>query len=172
VIDAGPFGAWLSEARAAVRGEHDAVVPCGECTACCTSSQFVHIGPDETETLAHIPAPLLFAAPGFPDGHVLMGYDERGHCPMLIDGRCSIYEDRPRTCRAYDCRVFAAAAVVPDAPAIAERVAQWKFSYADAEDEEAQAVVQMAAREVTEAVNPTERALRAVMRTCQQHNTP
>ena len=28
-------------------------------------------------------------------GHVLLGYDERGHCPMLIDGGCSIYEHRP-----------------------------------------------------------------------------
>ena len=28
---------------------------------------------------------------------------------MLIDNQCSIYEHRPRTCRTYDCRVFAAA---------------------------------------------------------------
>ena len=34
------------------------------CTACCTSSQFVHIEPDETDTLAHIPAALRFPAPG------------------------------------------------------------------------------------------------------------
>src|SRR5947209_5546658 len=134
--------------RAAVRGEGEAAVPCGECTACCTSSQFVHVGPDETDALAHIPAELLFAAPGFPDGHVLMGYDAHGHCPMLVHGRCSIYEHRPRTCRTYDCRVFAAADAAPDAPAIAERVAQWRFSYAGREDEDAHAVVQAAAREV------------------------
>ena len=30
-----------------------------------------------------------------------MGYDERGHCPMLVDGDCSIYDHRPRTCRMY-----------------------------------------------------------------------
>ena len=86
-------------------------MPCNGCTACCTSSQFVHIGPDETDTLAHIPAELLFPAPLRPRGHVLMGYDERGHCPMLIDNRCSIYEHRPQTCRTYDCRVFPAAGV-------------------------------------------------------------
>ena len=62
-------------------------MPCGTCTACCTSSQFVHIGPDEVDTLAHIPAELLFPAPRMPKGHVLLGYDERGHCPMLIDER-------------------------------------------------------------------------------------
>ena len=60
-------------------------VPCGTCTACCTSSQFVHIGPDETDTLAHIPASCCSPRRGLPRGHVLMGYDHRGHCPMLVD---------------------------------------------------------------------------------------
>ena len=83
--------------------------PCGGCTACCTSSQFVHIEPDETRTLSRIPAALLFPAPGLPRGHRLMGYDENGHCPMLVDATCSIYADRPRTCRTYDCRIFPAA---------------------------------------------------------------
>jgi uncharacterized protein len=78
-VPAGRFSAWL--------GQIGADVPCGTCTACCTSSQFVHIEPDEAETLARIPRALLFPAPGRPKGHVLMGYDERGHCPMFVDGR-------------------------------------------------------------------------------------
>jgi Fe-S-cluster containining protein len=106
-------------------------VPCGHCTACCSSSQFVHVGPEETATLARIPASLLFPAPGLPDGHVLLGYDSAGRCPLLADGRCSIYADRPRTCRTYDCRVFAAAGVTPDKPLIAERVRSWSFTYDD-----------------------------------------
>ena len=108
---------WLDELDAA----SDMHVPCGACTACCTSSQFVHIEPDETDTLAHVPAVLRFPAPGLPKGHVVMGYDERGHCPMLVDGACSIYEHRPRTCRTYDCRIFAVTGVEPDQPAIAAR---------------------------------------------------
>jgi hypothetical protein len=51
---------------------------------------------------------------------------------MLVDGACSIYEDRPRTCRTYDCRIFTAAAVAPDAatqPAIAERVRSWRCRF-------------------------------------------
>ena len=163
MIDAGPFSAWLAEVRAAVRGEGEAVVPCGECTACCTSSQFVHIAPDEVEAIAHIPADLLFSAPGFPPGHVLMGYDERGHCPMFVDDRCSIYAHRPRTCRTYDCRVFAAADVVPDAEAIAARTATWRFSYAAPEDEAAHESVKAVARAVEGASNTTERAVRAIM---------
>src|SRR5689334_17144730 len=121
------FAEWLAETQAAIRGEREAVVPCGECTACCTSSQFVHVAPDETDALAHIPDEVLFAAPGFPPGHVLMGYDENGHCPMFVDGRCAIYAHRPRTCRTYDCRVFAAAGIEPDAPAIAAQVRRWEL---------------------------------------------
>jgi uncharacterized protein len=120
--------------RAALRGEQASDVPCATCTACCTSSQFVHIEPDETDTLAHIPAELLFAAPLQPPGHVLLGYDERGHCPMLVDGKCSIYAHRPRSCRTYDCRVFPASglAIALDDPAkqrIAERARRWRFSF-------------------------------------------
>ena len=130
---AGEFGEWLSSMRVALRGEGASDVPCGSCTACCTSSQFVHIEPDETATLARIPAELLFPAPRMPKGHVLLGYDQRGHCPMLVDGQCSIYDDRPRTCRVYDCRVFAAAGLTvddDDKPAIDRQVRRWHFDHA------------------------------------------
>ena len=61
----------------ALRGEASSDVACGYCTACCTSSQFVHIGPEEASTLAHIPSELLFAAPRLPKGHLVLGYDQR-----------------------------------------------------------------------------------------------
>lgn len=131
-LPAGDFDAWLEGMQAALSGEAESDVPCGECTACCTSSQFVHIRPDETDALAHIPAALQFSAPGLPAGHVLMGYDSRGHCPMLIDGACSIYAHRPRTCRTYDCRVFAAARTQDPDPAkadITRRAIRWRFTY-------------------------------------------
>lgn len=129
-VPAGDVSAWYAEMSAALAGAGESDVPCGSCTACCRSSQFVHIGPDERATLAVIPQELLFPAPRLPRGHVLLGYDERGHCPMLIDGGCSIYDNRPRACRVYDCRVFAATGVAPlDKPAVAERVRQWRFSF-------------------------------------------
>ena len=138
-LDAGDFGSWLTGIMGIigvpreVAGGHGSDVPCGTCTACCTSSQFVHIAPDESDALAHIPGELLFAAPGAPRGHVLMGYDEQGRCPMLIEGACSIYEHRPRTCRTYDCRVFPAAGLEPTEPdkgEIAQRVRRWRFRFA------------------------------------------
>ena len=134
-LDAGDFDEWADRMVAALDGDGDADVPCGECTACCTASQFVHIGPDETDALDHIPGALLFPVPGRPRGHVLMGYDERGGCPMFVDGGCSIYAHRPRTCRTYDCRIFPATGVtVDDDPAkaaIAGRAADWQFAFAD-----------------------------------------
>jgi hypothetical protein len=133
-LDAGEFSSWLVKMRAALLADADARVPCDGCTACCTSSQFVHIGPEEHATLSRIPRQLLFAAPGLPAGHVVLGYDERGHCPMLVDGACSIYDERPRTCRTYDCRVFSAADTAvpnPSAPDVADRVRRWRFSFSE-----------------------------------------
>lgn len=146
-LEAGDFSPWLSDMQAALRGERDADVPCNGCTACCTASQFVHIEPDETDALAHIPAELLFPAPRLPAGHLILGYDERGHCPMLVDDRCSIYEHRPRTCRTYDCRVFAATGVaIADKPAVAAQVARWRFSFPTEEDRARYEAVRAAGR--------------------------
>ena len=164
-LDAGAFSTWLASMTAALRGEGDADVPCDGCTACCTASQFVTIGPDEPDTIAHIPKALLFPAPGRP-GHVVLGYDERGHCPLLVEGACSIYEHRPRACRTYDCRVFPAAGVAIDEPGkrhLAHRVEQWRFRYAGPDDRRRHDAVQAAARHLRDrARNATEVAVLAV----------
>jgi Fe-S-cluster containining protein len=147
-LPAGDFSQWMQEITSAIRGERDSEVACDGCTACCTSSQFVHIEPDETDTLAHIPSALLFPAPRLPRGHRLLGYDERGHCPMLVEGKCSIYEHRPRTCRTYDCRVFPASGVDLDDPAkesIAQRARRWRFDVATDDDRTQQIAVRAAA---------------------------
>ena len=132
----------------ALRGDAAADVPCDGCTACCTASQFVHVDPDEADALAHIPRDVLFPAPGLPPGHLLMGYDEHGACPMFVDGGCSIYEHRPRACRVYDCRIFAATGVEvagDDKPAVAARVRQWRFAYATPDDAAVQRSMRRAA---------------------------
>jgi len=113
-------------------GNGGAEVPCGACRGCCRSSMFIHIKPEETRTLQRIPRALLFPAPGLPNGHVLMGYTDSGQCPMLVANDCSIYDDRPQTCRDYDCRIFAATGIAVDARGqaeIANRVQSWVFDY-------------------------------------------
>lgn len=146
-IAAGSFSSWLKLTRGAVADKNTVDVPCGSCIACCTSSYFVQIGPDETETLRRIPKALSFPAPGLPIGTVLMGYDEQGRCPMLKDGRCSIYEHRPRTCRNYDCRVFAAAGIESDGrDRINRQIRRWKFGYAISGDRSEHEAAQTAAK--------------------------
>jgi len=142
VTSAGDFSTWLAATRRALESDTGVDVACGTCTACCTASYFIHVRPDEARTLARIPKALLFSAPGMPKGHLVMGYDERGHCPMLVDGACSIYDDRPQTCRTYDCRVFPATGLEPDdKPLIRRRARAWRFDYPTRRDRDAQAAV-------------------------------
>ena len=128
---AGGFSGWLQNVLAAISDDTSSDVPCEGCTACCTSAQFVHVAPDERDALDHIPRELLFPAPGLPEGYLLMGHDQLGRCPMLVGNRCSIYAHRPRTCRTYDCRVFAATGVGPGEGKnlLAARVGEWEFSH-------------------------------------------
>jgi len=138
-LPAGDFTTWLGQIGSALTGDGVSDVPCGPCTACCRSRQFVHVGPDETQALAAIPADLLFAAPGLPVGTMVLGYDQDGRCPMLGTAGCTIYASRPRTCRVYDCRVFAATGIPMDEPgneAIGEQASRWRFTVASESDQE------------------------------------
>lgn len=150
-VPAGNFSEWLRGAEASLTTGKGVTttVPCGSCTACCRSSMFVHIAPQETQTIRRIPRQLLFPAPGQPKGHVLLGYNDKGRCPMLEEGnKCSIYRHRPRTCRSYDCRVFAATGVPVDErlqPEIAERVKAWKFDHDSEQSREEHRTLQAAA---------------------------
>jgi hypothetical protein len=163
-LDAGDLRRWV----ASLFSKEGSDVPCDGCTACCEASQFVHVGPDEHDTLQHIPRELLFPAPGYPTGYLVMGFDERGRCPMLRDDGCSIYEHRPRTCRTYDCRVFAATGVVPSGPgqdAIARRAARWRFAVRDERDRDRLDAMHEAAAAAESDLPPIARALAAIERT-------
>jgi Fe-S-cluster containining protein len=158
---AGTFSTWLDGTIAALAVGGDSDVPCGTCDACCSSAQFVHVTPDDVDALAHIPAELLFPAPGAPKGHQVMGYDEDGRCPMLTDTGCSIYQHRPQTCRQYDCRVFAATGVESDKPLIAVRVSEWEFDIDDPDR-----VGQLRSLVDVSVPNPTVRAVTAIEALC------
>jgi Fe-S-cluster containining protein len=148
-VPAGDFSQWLHHTETSLRSRNGtADVPCGACRGCCRSSMFIHIRPEEVETNQRVPRSLLFPAPGLPMGHLLMGYGDKGQCPMLVDNRCSIYEHRPQTCRDYDCRVFAATGISIDLetqPEIAQRAREWAFTYESKESCEEHRVLQLAA---------------------------
>ncbi|MFC1627918.1 YkgJ family cysteine cluster protein [Gemmatimonadota bacterium] len=147
-LPAGSFAPWLCSILRALTEETGVDVPCGECTACCRSSQFIHVRPEEVQALSRIPGELLFPAPGQPEGTLLLGFDEHGRCPMLIEEKCSIYKYRPLTCRNYDCRVFSAAGISAgeDEEGPINRQAQrWKFSYSTGSDRNLHSAVLAAA---------------------------
>lgn len=148
-LDAGIFSSWLLRTREILVSENGADVPCGDCVGCCASSQFIHIRPHETQTLSRISKKLLFPAPLLPKGTMLLGYDDKGRCPMLIRGRCSIYEHRPLTCRAYDCRIFCAVGIAADDDdkgLINKRVRRWRFKYPTKSDKALHAMVKAVAK--------------------------
>ena len=74
-----------------------AVVECGNCTLCCREPQRVELTPDE------LASPLLRH-----DGKYLRRQPD-GSCTHLVDGRCEVYDSRPRSCRTFDCRALAVA---------------------------------------------------------------
>lgn len=148
-IPAGDFSTWLHTTLANLKDEQGVEVDCRTCTGCCTSSYFIHIRPDETQTLAQIPRRLRVAAPGMPSGHVLLGFNQEGVCPMLKGGQCAIYSHRPQTCRNYDCRVFAAVGLEAggdDKAHINQRIHRWEFSFPTPRDRQEKQAVQAAAQ--------------------------
>jgi Fe-S-cluster containining protein len=146
-LPAGRFSDWLRAMRAALAGGPGMQVACGECRGCCTSSYYIKVRASEADALAHIPTAQLVDAPGDAPGTRLMGFDARGHCPMLRDGNCAIYPHRPDTCRTYDCRVFTACGMDagPGREVINERVASWRFEFPEEADRREQRAVQAAA---------------------------
>jgi uncharacterized protein len=130
LIDAGPFGKWLASMRAVLRGEGDADVPCGSCVGCCVSSYPIPLRVEDEVARDLVPEQWLVGS-SKPGERWLMAFREDGSCPFLSTQGCGIYADRPRTCRDYDCRIYAAAGILPDGerPLIQQRVRDWEFDF-------------------------------------------
>src|SRR5689334_1550064 len=111
IVAAGPFSAWLRAMRRSLLGNEGMDVPCGDCVGCCVSGYSVQLRPQDHQAAARIPATFIVSAPGFTKGHLTVRPLSNGLCPMLDDGKCSIYSVRPQTCLDYDCRIFAAAGI-------------------------------------------------------------
>jgi Fe-S-cluster containining protein len=147
-LPAGNFSDWLRDMRAALASRGGMDVACGDCRGCCTSSYYVKVRANETAAMRRIGEENLEAGPPGDPGSRLLGFQPNGHCRMLVARQCSIYQDRPETCRSYDCRVFAAAGMDagPGKLEINERVARWRFAYpASLDHDEHRAVTAAAA---------------------------
>jgi Fe-S-cluster containining protein len=144
------FADWLGSAVATLEDDVPAEVPCGDCNACCRTHHYIHVRPEEKHARARLPRESLYPAPGLPPGYLVIGPDEDGCCPLLAEGRCTVYEDRPLACRTYDCRVYAATGVAPDRADIAAQVRRWRFTYPTPGDQERRAAVHAAVRFIRE----------------------
>ena len=92
---------------------------------------------------------------------------------MLIDEGCSIYNNRPQTCREFDCRIYAAADLIleeENQAAINTRVQSWQFRIDSSTQDIQQLAIPAAARFIKQEAahlqrkpsHPTEIALLAI----------
>jgi Fe-S-cluster containining protein len=166
-LDAGEFGSWLAALRGSLQNSQSVEVPCDGCTACCRSGKLIPVEADEVDARAHIPAEDLVPMPGEPARRVLR-HEQSGRCSQLTLEGCSVYAHRPRACRTYDCRIFAATGVEADAPLIAEQAARWRFRYSSQAARQSHQNVRMAAVTLgfpgglSAPVSPTQHAVNAI----------
>jgi uncharacterized protein len=83
-------------------------VPCGTCTKCCEILA-PYLTPEEVNSGLYpisLTQPTDTMAIENPDVGpiVTMFKNKTGGCSMFINNRCSIYKDRPLSCRQFDCR--------------------------------------------------------------------
>lgn len=88
--------------------EEESNVPCGHCSECC-KLLVPFLTPEEIASglfplsLIQPSDEQLLANPTI--GPIVSLYRKKeGGCGMFVDGKCSIYEYRPKACRQFDCR--------------------------------------------------------------------
>lgn len=84
------------------------VVPCGACTLCCEKLS-PYLTPEEVASgiypLSLVQPSEQHLAENSDVGPIVVLYRKKeGGCGMFINGKCSIYETRPKACRQFDCR--------------------------------------------------------------------
>lgn len=82
-------------------------VPCGTCTACCSTDMPVGLTKEEAQRLPHELMPHFIGTEienGEPMRYVLA--HTNGHCSQYDPENkvCTIYATRPKSCRDFDCR--------------------------------------------------------------------
>ena len=133
--------AWRNFERAARTGG-SVQVPCGGCTACCTSPRSVpELSREEAGRLEHTTDA---------KGRLRLKRKSDGSCVYLAEGNCSIYSSRPTVCKQFDCRVFLLLGCGTSDPSIQEALRQWEApSLKTVEDKDTLAALQLAVKDET-----------------------
>lgn len=93
----------MEEAAAYIDGTHERdPVDCAGCTACCRNNQAVALMPDDDPNL-YGEENLALEMVG-PETRLTLKRQPNGDCVFLRNSKCTIYDKRPKVCRAFDCR--------------------------------------------------------------------
>lgn len=79
--------------------EEESDVPCGDCIQCCVGLS-PYLTPEEMMSGKYI---YSLTNTGTDIPVISIPRTERG-CVYLLDNKCTIYNDRPKACRQFDCR--------------------------------------------------------------------
>jgi hypothetical protein len=138
-----PFGCSLMAFIRRVSREELTNPECGSCNACCRMGYAINGRPEDKDTL-----PWVIRSDGMK--HLPVA---NGACGLLKETGCSIYGDRPKACRLYDCRTVAVSFAMSSAEDDLKNTAfkQWSLASAIRTPDDATALlgvtaVQMAAR--------------------------
>lgn len=100
------FLTWLCKAGEVisrnVKGESFSI-NCKGCTICCERHLNVIVSKEEVNE-NHKEWDVEFYEVDQTRGLLRIRKNDKGVCVHLLDGRCQIYDNRPRTCRIFDCR--------------------------------------------------------------------
>ena len=77
-------------------------VPCGTCTACCSSKQNLPLYPSQGDVVESYQVQVAIDAAG--NSAFSLAQTPSGACVYLGASGCTIYQRRPFLCRSFDCR--------------------------------------------------------------------
>ena len=105
-------------------------VKCGTCSACCKlPGLYVSLQPHEAKSgrFPIIPAEMINAPGGFWLQKMDVSPEDPkwGSCPLVCSEGCSIYQDRPAGCGAFDCRLFEPLSIRPSW--WSDTIPRWNF---------------------------------------------
>lgn len=113
-------------------GSIAADVPCGDCNACCHETS-VFLEPDEVDKYRNVEE----VGEGGRSRPRLERNEDQSCVYLDDEGACSIYENRPRLCRNFDCRPLAFCGIrVEHKEKLNQGLDHWDLSPRSSEDRE------------------------------------
>ncbi len=135
---------WLKKFHKGIE-KGEVTVPCGTCDACCRDFDEIFLTDEEAPKYEHI-----ICEEGKNAGRPTLARKD-DHCHYLTEEGCSVYKDRPKNCRQFDCRALAHCGVFPmDFPRVNAAVQHWEPTFKTEEEKVLGMSLRLAARAAVE----------------------